>query len=88
MNTNWKIYKLGELAEINPKMTMKAKNSYSFVEMKDLDPNFKYVLPNAKKELQGGAKFQDGDTLFARITPCLQNGKISQVQGLENKGAL
>ncbi|PPK77808.1 type I restriction enzyme S subunit [Methylobacter tundripaludum] len=26
----------------------------------------------------GGAKFADGDILFARITPCLQNGKISQ----------
>ena len=33
----------------------------------------------------GGAKFEEGDTLFARITPCLQNGKIAQAKGLEGK---
>jgi type I restriction enzyme S subunit len=30
----------------------------------------------------GGSKFQDGDTLFARITPCLENGKTVKVSGL------
>jgi type I restriction enzyme S subunit len=29
-----------------------------------------------------GAKFQNGDTLFARITPCLENGKTGFVQFL------
>jgi len=81
---NWKLYRLGDFAEINPKVSLKQGIVYSFVEMKDLDSTFKYVSPSTKKELKGGAKFQNGDTLFARITPCLENGKICQVKNLDN----
>ena len=81
----WHEYTLGEIAEINPKVSLKQGQEYSFVEMKDLNPSLKYVQPSAIRELKGGAKFQDGDTLFARITPCLENGKISQVRGLKNE---
>lgn len=80
----WKTYKLGDFAEINPKFSLKQGQEYSFVEMKDLDATFKYVSPSTKKELKGGSKFQNGDTLFARITPCLENGKICQVKNLNN----
>lgn len=79
-----KTYKLGDFVEINPRVPLKPGNEYSFVEMKDLDTTFKYVSPSAKRELKGGSKFQNGDTLFARITPCLENGKICQVKNLEN----
>lgn len=82
--SNWKTYKLSDFAEINPRISLKQGNEYSFVEMKDLDATFKYVTPSAKKELKGGAKFENGDTLFARITPCLENEKICQVKELEN----
>src|SRR5690606_32523784 len=81
---NWKTYKLADFADINPKVSMKMGNKYSFVEMKDLDATFKFTSPSLKKELKGGSKFQNGDTLFARITPCLENGKICQVKNLEN----
>jgi type I restriction enzyme S subunit len=81
---NWKKYKLGDFAEINPRVSLKQGGEYSFVEMKDLDTMLKYVSPSAKKELKGGAKFENRDTLFARITPCLENGKICQVKNLEN----
>jgi type I restriction enzyme, S subunit len=82
--SEWKTYKLVEIADINPRVTLKQGNEYSFVEMKDLNSNLKYVKPSAKKELKGGSKFQEKDTLFARITPCLENGKICQVKDLEN----
>ncbi|AUS06120.1 restriction endonuclease subunit S [Pseudotamlana carrageenivorans] len=65
-------------------MQFNSKEEFSFVEMKDLDSNNKSVTPSDFKKLKGGAKFQNGDTLFARITPCLQNGKICQVKGLKN----
>ncbi len=81
---NWKKYKLGDFAEINPRVPLKQGNEYSFVEMKDLDAMLKYVSPSMKKELKGGSKFENRDTLFARITPCLENGKICQVKNLEN----
>jgi type I restriction enzyme S subunit len=82
--SSWKKYKLGEFAEINPRVPLKQGKEYSFVEMKDLDAMLKYVSPSAKKELKGGSKFANKDTLFARITPCLENGKICQVKNLEN----
>jgi len=81
---DWKKYKLGDIAEINPRVSLKQGDEYSFVEMKDLDATFKYVSPSAMKILKGGSKFENGDTLFARITPCLENGKICQVKNLKN----
>lgn len=74
-----------EAVEINPQVPLKRGSKYSFVEMKDLDNAFKYAVPSTKRELSGGARFQEKDTLFARITPCLENGKICQARGLENK---
>ncbi len=84
MPENWKTYLVSDFIDINPKIPLKKGEEYSFVEMKDLDPNNKYVSPSVSKELKGGARFQNGDTLFARITPCLENGKICQVKDLEN----
>ena len=82
--SEWEKYKLGDIAEINPKVSLSKEEEYSFVEMKDLNPSSKYVTPSVKCELKGGSKFQNKDTLFARITPCLENGKICQVKDLEN----
>lgn len=82
--TNWKEYKLSEFIEINPKVHLKSGETYSFVEMKDLNESQKFALPVQERELKGGSRFEDSDTLFARITPCLENGKICQVKGLKN----
>src|SRR5690606_9057694 len=83
-NNTWKEYRFSEFVNINPSVSLKANEEYSFVEMKDLEDGNKYCFPKIKKIKGGGAKFQNGDTLFARITPCLENGKICQVKGLEN----
>ena len=84
MEEDWKKYRVIDFIDINPKVPLKKGNEYSFVEMKDLNANSKYVLPSVIKALKGGARFRNQDTLFARITPCLQNGKICQVKNLEN----
>lgn len=82
--THWKEYKFSDFVEINPKVSLKKGIEYSFVEMKDLTEGNKFVTPSQKRALTGGSRFENGDTLFARITPCLENGKICQVQNLEN----
>jgi type I restriction enzyme S subunit len=82
--TNWKEYKFSDFVEVNPKVSLKKGIEYSFVEMKDLSEGNKFVAPSQKRALTGGSRFENGDTLFARITPCLENGKICQVQNLEN----
>ena len=73
-----------EFLELNPKVETLNTHEYSFVEMPDLEPGRKYVFPSRKRKPNGLTKFQNGDTLFAKITPCLENGKICQVQGLED----
>jgi type I restriction enzyme S subunit len=70
--------KFGELIEPNPSVSLARSEAHSFVAMEDLTPSRRYVMPSAVRELTGGARFNPGDTLFARITPCLQNGKIAQ----------
>ena len=53
--------------------------------MADVTENSKFIKEVFEKEYTGGgSRFANGDTLFARITPCLQNGKCSKVSGMEN----
>lgn len=80
----WNKVKFGEVVKINPTVSLKGDEVYSFIEMADLSAGQKYARPSVRKHLTGGARFQEGDTLFARITPCLENGKICQAKNLEN----
>lgn len=71
--------------DVNPQVPLKSGSIYSFVEMKDLNENLKFAYPSSLRKLSGGARFKEKDTLFARITPCLENGKICQVKGLKDE---
>ena len=80
----WEEYAFSDFVKINPSVQLNSFIEHSFVEMRDLNENQKTVIPSSKRKLPGGARFQNHDTLFARITPCLENGKICQVKDLEN----
>lgn len=80
----WKEVKFSDFVDINPAVKLNTTELYSFIEMKDLQENYKYCFPSSEKHPSGGARFKEGDTLFARITPCLENGKICKVKGLKN----
>lgn len=82
--SEWKEYKFSDFVEINPSVKIPKGIPVPFVEMKDLDYSIKYCESSQEKELSGGSRFANGDTLFARITPCLENGKICQVRNLSN----
>ena len=74
--------RFGDFVHLNPKIKLTKGKSYAFVEMKDLEPSIRSVYSNYNKEFSGsGSKFESGDTLLARITPCLENGKTSQFMG-------
>ena len=79
----WKNAILGDLINLNPRLSLPKGSQASFVEMKVLPIDVMSVSDVAQKEFKGGAKFQNGDTLFARITPCLENGKTAFVDFLE-----
>ncbi|MDV1443312.1 restriction endonuclease subunit S [Klebsiella variicola subsp. variicola] len=75
--------KLSDLVDFNPKRALKKGVYASFVEMASLPENGRDISNIGNKIFTGnGSKFSNGDTLFARITPCLENGKTSLVSGL------
>lgn len=72
-----------DLVEINPRTELARSEEHPFVEMGAIEPGRRYVHANQRRTLQsGGARFMPGDTLFARITPCLENGKIAQYESV------
>jgi len=80
----WSQYSFSKFVQINPVVKLMTGNEYSYVEMKDLQDGLKYCMPSGKRVFKGGSKFTNNDTLFARITPCLENGKICKVRDLMN----
>ena len=80
----WKEYRFSDFVEINPSVKIPKDVPVPFVEMKDLNSLERYCVSSQTRMLGGGSRFCNGDTLFARITPCLENGKICQVRGLKN----
>ncbi|OQP08142.1 restriction endonuclease subunit S [Geobacillus sp. 46C-IIa] len=83
--SKWIEGKLRDLVEVNPTVKLIKGEIYPFVSMDVIQPFYKPVEAKEEREFKsGGAKFENGDTLFARITPCLENGKIAQVKNLKN----
>ncbi|MBI2514937.1 restriction endonuclease subunit S [Candidatus Wolfebacteria bacterium] len=85
IKTTWWKVKLGEFANINPTVQLQRGKEYSFLDMADVTPLSRTTNWQKRKIFKGsGARFEEGDTLFARITPCLENGKITQAQELKS----
>ena len=80
------LVRLDQIAQINPKRRVSKGASVAFVEMAALPQNFRDINPSEveiRTAKGAGAHFQNGDTLLARITPCLENGKTAQVNCLK-----
>ena len=84
MKCNWRIKKLSEIAHINPKESIGKGIMAKKVPMDKLQPFCRNIPEFILEEYKGGAKFRNGDTIMARITPCLENGKISKVSILDD----
>lgn len=82
METEWRELPFSEAVIINPTVALSKREYYPFVDMKAVEPSNKYATSSQEREFDGsGSRFQSGDTLMARITPCLENGKIAQFRG-------
>ena len=78
--------RFGDFVEINPRLHLKKGKEYSYVEMADVIPGNAFVFPEKQRVYKGGgSRFKAGDTLFARITPCLENGKIVRLKHTVNQ---
>ena len=79
----WRMGKLGEICIVNPKLTLKVGLSALFYDMDSL-PLQGFFMGKARiRDFNSGMKFQNGDVLFARITPCMENGKAAIVADLK-----
>jgi type I restriction enzyme S subunit len=67
---------------VNPRRSLKGGTIAPYLDMKNLPTQGHFAEDVIDREFSSGAKFQNGDTLLARITPCLQNGKTGYVDFL------
>ena len=77
-----KSVKLNDYIEFNPKHTIKKEQLTSYIEMADVQEDVMSLKNIIKRPFTSGSKFKNQDTLLARITPCLENGKTAFVTGL------
>lgn len=79
MGNEWNYMPFTEAVIVNPRVSLKRGEVYPFVDMQSLDPSKPTVALSRVREFTGGgSKFEPYDTLMARITPCLENGKIAR----------
>lgn len=75
---------LGSIAEINPRRDLKKGVLARSIDMTKLSTIGTFPDGWEYKEYSGGMKYKNGDTILARITPCLENGKVAYIDFLED----
>jgi type I restriction enzyme S subunit len=78
MSDAWVETTLGEIAFVNPKDPSLSENA-PFITMADVDEWGVWAAQSGPKGTRGGIRAKGSDVLVARITPCLENGKIAMV---------
>ena len=75
---------LANYAEVNPTRTITRNKEARCIEMANLPSKGSFPNDWMFKSYSGGMKFQNGDTIMARITPCLENGKTAYINFLDS----
>ena len=83
MNTGRTKAPLINFIEVNPRETIDKGHLSKKIGMDKLQPFCRDIQEYEIAEFNGGAKFRNSDTIMARITPCLENGKIAMVNVLD-----
>lgn len=82
----WNWCKLEDAIQLDPKVTLTKERMKQFIPMSALSTSSMVLDESQFTETtsNSGSKFQNGDTLLAKITPCLENGKTAYVSGLKS----
>ena len=76
---------LSSIVDINPKRTLRKNEVARCIDMTYLNTAGSFPSGWEFKPYSGGMKFINGDTLMARITPCLENGKVAYINFLDKE---
>jgi len=74
---------LDELIVFDPREKVSSNIEYTFFDMKCLSDSSMAIADGIKRAVNSGSSFRNGDTLLAKITPCLENGKTGFVMNFE-----
>ena len=80
----WVMKKLKDIADFNPRESLTKGVVAKKVAMDKLQPFCRDIPGYELEPFSGGTKFRNGDTIMARITPCLENGKAAKVAVLDD----
>jgi len=83
MKSDWTIQQLSDIVDLNPRESLLKGSMAKKISMDMLQPYCRDVPTYELTTFTGGTKFRNGDTIMARITPCLENGKTAQVNILD-----
>jgi type I restriction enzyme S subunit len=75
---------IADYVDVNPKRILKKNEPAKCVDMSYLSTTGPFPSGWETKGYNGGMKFMNGDTIVARITPCLENGKVAYVNFLDD----
>ena len=81
--SKWRKKQLQEIAFLKPTENLKKGDIAPNIPMANIKEFQRDVVKIDYGEFRGGTKFRNGDTLLAKITPCLENGKTAFVNCLQ-----
>jgi type I restriction enzyme, S subunit len=81
---SWKVVPLPEIIEVNPFRSLKKGAIAPYLDMANMPTHGHRGIEWVDRPYGSGTKFINGDTLLARITPCLENGKTAFVDFLQD----
>ena len=84
MTSEWMTIRAADFIHFNPRLSIKKGEMATKVGMDRLLPFTKKIPSIEQAVFTGGTKFSNGDTIMARITPCLENGKTAFVDILKD----
>lgn len=81
----WRMGELQKICDLNPKEPLPGGTIAPYLDMASLPTSGSIPDAPVDREFTSGMRFRNGDTLLARITPCLENGKTAFIQNLPNE---
>lgn len=81
----WEVKTLAEIVELNPSERIPKDSVAPYLDMAALPTAGFFPEEPRPRKVSSGSRFKNGDTLLARITPCLENGKTAYVTELEEQ---